>query len=184
MIRKWYTKPIILMFMLALLTATSFSNQSASAAEASNNEREKFNSVSQDSIEQVLNDLTSIPDEILNTNDADTINNYLISVNSPIRVTDSTNGSAPIEGSGSISTNGAWDCGLAIAGVLVTTAVPVTKIVKITKLVKSLGGATEAAKIIWGASFTSEKWAALGGVAKDLVAELAGITAVKKACGL
>ncbi|MCM3342160.1 hypothetical protein M3650_26950 [Paenibacillus sp. MER TA 81-3] len=79
-------------------------------------------------------------------------------------------------------TAGAWECGIAIAGLVVTTAIPIAKIVKIGKLVKSLGGVVEAAKTIWGASFASEKWKALGSAAKDLVAELAGITAVSKAC--
>jgi len=181
--RKWYMKSLMLLFSLAIFTTTSLGNSIANAS-INDAEREKFNNASQASIESVLNELTSIPDEILNTNDADTINNYLISKGSSLRVTDSNQVSPPTQSSNKITTNGAWDCGIAIAGVLVTTAVPVTKIVKITKLVKSLGGAAEAAKIIWGASFASEKWAALGGAAKDLVAELAGITAIKKSCGL
>ncbi|WP_458120759.1 hypothetical protein [Paenibacillus sp. Z6-24] len=182
--KRKYIKQFLLFLSLCTFMATSFSGSAIAATEVNDNERAKFHSTSQESIENVLQDISNIPDEILNTNDADTINNYLINSGSPIRVTNSEQTPVLPDNSGSISTNGAWDCGLSIAGVLVTTAVPVTKIVKIAKLVKALGGSAEAAKIIWGASFTSEKWAALGGAAKDLVAELAGITAVKKACGL
>ncbi|MFK4345058.1 MULTISPECIES: hypothetical protein [unclassified Paenibacillus] len=180
--RKWVKGLISLVVLSMFVTLGLSSGSVATAAESQEPEMEKYQSVSQDSIQKILNDIENVPDEVLNSNDATTINNYFKSIGSQVRVTDSNNYEELATNSNVIKPAGAWECGLAIAGLVVTTAVPIAKIVKIGKLVKSLGGAVEAAKLIWGASFASEKWKALGGAAKDLVAELAGITAVSKAC--
>ncbi|MGG0811093.1 hypothetical protein ABE142_00265 [Paenibacillus alvei] len=173
---KWVKGLISLVVFSLFVTFGLSSGSVATASESPNPEMEKFQSISQNSFQRILNDIYNIPDEVLHSNDASTINNYFISIGSQVRVTDSNDYEDLIQPAG------VWECGLAIAGLVVTTAVPIAKIVKIGKLVKSLGGAAEAAKIIWGASFASEKWKALGSAAKDLVAELAGITAVSKAC--
>ncbi|MEV2910802.1 hypothetical protein [Paenibacillus larvae] len=119
---------------------------------------------------KLLEQIESIPDEIINTNDANQINAYLKEKNIDFTVK-------------SDRVKRGWrGCSLAIAGAIVTTAIPIAKLAKIKSLVNALGGVKEAAKIIWGATTKGEKWKALGEAGKDLVAELAGITAVKTAC--
>lgn len=75
-----------------------------------------------------------------------------------------------------------WSCAGAIGVLLVTTAVPAAKLLKIKRLIKDLGGAKEAAEIMWKASFRYEKLKAMGGVIGDLVMELVGINEVRKEC--
>lgn len=128
-------------------------------------EQEKYQQISEESLTDLFSSIEAIPDSVLNSNDSVEANKYLQNFQTP-----------------EVSYRGWWECSLAIGGVLVTTAVPIAKLVKIKRLVKALGGGVQAAKIIFGASLAGEKWAALGGAAKDLVLELAGVTSVKKAC--
>ncbi|MFI3605831.1 hypothetical protein [Vagococcus fluvialis] len=149
------------------LVPFSFASTSVYAAEDNtfSAEQNKYSQVSESEIESLLSTIENIPDNILESGSTSEANDYLEPFSNNV-----------------ISPMGAWECSLAIAGLVVTTAVPIAKLAKIKKLVKSLGGGVKAAKIIFGASLASEKWSALGGAAKDLVLELAGITSVKKAC--
>ncbi|PEF36175.1 hypothetical protein [Bacillus wiedmannii] len=169
-------KKIIASSLCSVLLLTGLGTNSAFATEKNNFEeqREIYNQVKENSIADVFSQIENIPDEILNTNNETEINEYLKKSNSTIRV---GNDESLVR-----VKRGWWDCSLAISALLVTTAIPVAKLVKIKKLINTLGGGAEAAKVIWGASLSSEKWAALGGVAKDLVLELVGINSVKKAC--
>ncbi|MBB1484963.1 hypothetical protein H5392_13965 [Tessaracoccus sp. MC1865] len=73
-------------------------------------------------------------------------------------------------------------CTGAIAAFLASNLFAAAKILKIKKLIKSLGGVTEAVKVMWGASFSYEKMKAAGGALAGLAGELFGITAIKTQC--
>lgn len=123
-------------------------------------------------MEEALAVIDRIPDSVLEAGDAAT--QQWLAENAP----------APTAGSGgemSVQAN-VLGCAAAIATVIASTAFPAAKILKAKALIKELGGVTEAAKILWGASFSYEKVQALGGAAAALAGELIGITQIKEQC--
>ncbi|KZC95751.1 hypothetical protein [Clavibacter sp. Sh2126] len=121
--------------------------------------------------EQGLALVEQIPDDVLVQGDAAT--QQWLAANAPANT-------AP---EGMVSTQASvLGCGAAIATVIASTAFPAAKILKVKALIKSLGGVTEAAKIMWGASFSYEKVQALGGAAAALAGELIGVTQIKEQC--
>jgi len=122
--------------------------------------------------EQGLALMEQIPDDVLLQGDAAT--QQWLAANTP---TPSSTGTGMVTTQASV-----LGCGAAIATVIASTAFPAAKILKIKALIKSLGGVTEAAKIMWGASFSYEKVQALGGAAAALAGELIGVTQIKEQC--
>lgn len=129
------------------------------------------------SVNNLLEEIESIPLELIEANDVSAINNHLSSINSDLYVTsekESLNeGVIPKR-----AKSGIWECSLEIGKLIVMNALPIAKIVKIKEYIKALGGVWNTAKLLVGATNASEKLAALGA----LIAELSGFTAVKKAC--
>lgn len=150
--------------------AASVSEPSATAVEASQNSATSILG-SKDQTTELLNVINKIPVSVLEQGDAATkqwVSNNLRS-----------EGTSP---KGTVSTSDFVGCSGAILFAIGSAAIPAAKILKIKRYMNALGGTTEAIKILWGASFSSEKLAALGGAAGALGAELLGITAVKEAC--
>lgn len=73
-------------------------------------------------------------------------------------------------------------CTAAILGVTAGNLVGAAKLLKIKKYINALGGVGEAVRLMWGASFSYEKMAAVGGALGALAGELTGITAVRNEC--
>ncbi len=127
---------------------------------------------------QLLELIAAIPDSVLLQGDAAKnawIAERLVASGLPASAV------ASLDGSGTVP-EGFLQCTGAILLLIASTAIPAAKILKIKRLMNSLGGVTEAIKILWGASFSHEKLKALGGAAAALGAELLGIAAVKEAC--
>ncbi|MEJ9209392.1 hypothetical protein [Paenibacillus larvae] len=129
------------------------------------------------SVNNLLQEIESIPLELIKTNDASAIKNHLNSINSDLYVTsekESLNDEVILKR----AKRGVWQCSLEIGKLVVMNALPIAKIVNIKEYVKALGGVWNTAKLLVGATNASEKLGALGA----LIAELSGFTAVKKAC--
>jgi len=123
-------------------------------------------------MEEALAVIDRIPDSVLQAGDAAT--QQWLAENAPAPATG---------GAGEVTTQAnVLGCGAAIATVIASTAFPAAKILKAKALIKELGGVAEAAKILWGASFSYEKVQALGGAAAALAGELIGITQIKEQC--
>lgn len=122
-------------------------------------------------MEEALSVIDRIPDSVLQAGDAAT--QQWLAENAPA--------TAPASGEVTTQAN-ILGCAGAIATVIASTAFPAAKILKAKALIKQLGGVTEAAKIMWGASFSYEKVKALGGAAAALAGELIGITQIKEQC--
>lgn len=122
-------------------------------------------------MEEALSVIDRIPDSVLQAGDAAT--QQWLAENAPA----STAGGGEVALQANI-----LGCAGAIATVIASTAFPAAKILKAKALIKQLGGVTEAAKIMWGASFSYEKVTALGGAAAALAGELIGITQIKEQC--
>jgi hypothetical protein len=122
-----------------------------------------------DDMEAALSLLERIPDSVLHAGDEAT--QQWVGDNAPTASGDGVALRASVLG-----------CAAAIATVVASTAFPAAKILKAKALIKQLGGVTEAAKIMWGASFSFEKMKALGGASAALAGELIGITQIKEQC--
>jgi len=122
-------------------------------------------------MEDALSIIERIPDSVLQAGDAAT--QQWLAENAP----------APSAGGGEVTLQAnILGCAGAIATVIASTAFPAAKILKAKALIKQLGGVTEVAKIMWGASFSHEKVKALGGAAAALAGELIGITQIEEQC--
>ena len=122
-------------------------------------------------MEDALSIIERIPDSVLHAGDAAT--QQWLAENAP----------APSAGGGEVTLQAnILGCAGAIATVIASTAFPAAKILKAKALIKQLGGVTEVAKIMWGASFSHEKVKALGGAAAALAGELIGITQIEEQC--
>ncbi|MDT2191772.1 hypothetical protein [Paenibacillus larvae] len=131
------------------------------------------------SVNNLLQEIESIPLELIKINDASAIKNHLNSINSDLYVTsekESLNDEVILKR----AKRGVWKCSLEIGKLVVMNALPIAKIVKIKEYVKALGGVWNTAKLLVGATNASEKLGALGA----LIAELSGFTAVKKHVGI
>mgnify|MGYP000850641693 FL=1 len=117
-------------------------------------------------MEQALEVIESIPDDVLLKGDAAT--KEWLESNQKVN---ELNQEASV-----------WGCAAAIAGLIGGNLIAAGKLLKIKRLIKSLGGAYEAARIMWGASFKYEKMIAAGGALGALASEFFGITQVRQQC--
>lgn len=162
--------------LIALTTAIvmallPFHSPAVQAAEAPTISEERA-----DELAPILKAIEEIPDELLEKEDPDAIKAYFLEKDIDMNVVEQ----APPATDGMVETQGAWDCSLAIAEIVVLNAIPVARIAKIKKYIKDLGGYYETAKLLVGATNAGEKFAALSA----LIAELSGFTKVKKDCNL
>lgn len=117
----------------------------------------------------LLDEISSIPDEVLLAGDAATT------------AWIAENADAP-GGDTAVARANVLGCTGAIAAALAGVAFPAAKLLKVKKLADELGGVKKAVDLLWGASFNYEKVQAAGGALAALAAELVGITSIKEQC--
>lgn len=181
---KILTTSLALSLSLAGVTGFSSSVSAATINDSNSSYSEELPTYSQedvDSLVPILSAIENIPDELLEEGNVDKIHEYFVSQGVDLTVTDGDQ-VTPLEqtNSGMVTTSSAWSCSLAIGELIVTNAIPIAKITKIKKYVKALGGVTNTAKLLVGATTTTEKVGALSA----LIAELTGFDNVSTECGL